>query len=245
LRAALILVIVAFVATVLVRLPARVLLLLLPADVTCETPVGTVWSGSCGRLRIGALAVSGLSWRLHPAALLRLRIAADLASEDPAARGHARAELAPDGAVAISGLAASVALPGSAGLVPPGVSGTMQLAIDSARIAGAHLVAVQGSVELQQLHIANPAADLGGFALQFAPPVAPPNQSAAIVGQLRDLNGPLSVIGVLQLSPSGSYDLEGSVATKSGASNELMQLLQWLGPPDAQGRRALSLTGTL
>jgi hypothetical protein len=125
LRAALILVIVAFIATVLVRLPARVLLWMLPADVACETPVGTVWSGSCGRLRIGALAVSGLSWRLHPAALLRLRIAADLASEDPATRGHARAELAPDGAVAISGLAASVALPGSAGLVPPGVSGTM------------------------------------------------------------------------------------------------------------------------
>jgi general secretion pathway protein N len=241
LRAALILVIVAFIATVLVRLPARVLLLMLPADVACEAPVGTVWSGSCGRLHMGALAVSGLSWRLHPAALLRLRLGADLASEDPAARGHARAELAPDGAVAISALAASVALPGGAGLVPPGVSGTMQLAIDSARIAGAHLVAVQGSVELQQLHIENPAADLGGFALQFAPP----NQSAAIVGQLRDLNGPLSVSGVLQLSPSGSYDLEGSVAARPGASNELMQLLQWLGPPDAQGRRALSLTGTL
>ena len=233
--------IVAFIATVLVRLPARVLLLMLPADVACEAPVGTVWSGSCGRLRMGALAVSGLSWRLHPAALLRLRLCADLASEDPAARGHARAELAPDGAVAISALAASVALPGGAGLVPPGVSGTMQLAINSARIAGAHLVAVQGSVELQQLHIENPAADLGGFALQFAPP----NQSTAIVGQLRDLNGPLSVNGVLQLSPSGSYDLEGSVAARPGASDELMQLLQWLGPPDAQGRRALSLSGTL
>ena len=233
--------IVAFIATVLVRLPARVLLLMLPADVACEAPDGTVWSGSCGRLRMGALAVSGLSWRLHPATLLRLRLCADLASEDPAAHGHARVELAPDGAVAISALAASVALPGGAGLVPPGVSGTMQLAINSARIAGAHLVAVQGSVELQQLHIENPAADLGGFALQFAPP----NQSTAIVGQLRDLNGPLSVSGVLQLAPSGSYDLEGSVAARPGASNELMQLLQWLGPPDAQGRRALSLSGTL
>jgi hypothetical protein len=241
LRAALILVIVAFIATVLVRLPARALLLMLPADVACEAPDGTVWRGSCGRLRMGAIAVSGLSWRLHPATLLRLRLCADLASEDPAARGHARVELAPDGAIAISAMAASFALPGGAGLVPPGVSGTLQLAIDSARIADAHLVAVQGSVELQQLHIENPAADLGGFALQFAPP----NQSAAIVGQLRDLNGPLSVSGVLQLSPSGSYDLEGSVAARPGASDELMQLLQWLGPPDAQGRRALSLSGTL
>jgi general secretion pathway protein N len=241
LRAALILVVVAFVATVLVRLPARVLLFMLPADVACEAPIGTVWSGSCDRLRVGALAVSGLSWRLHPAALLRLRLGADLASEDPAARGHAQVELAPDGELAITALAASVALPGSAGLVPAGVSGTLQLAIDSARIAGAHLVAVQGSVELQQLHVENPAADLGGFALQFAPP----NQSAAIVGQLRDLNGPLSVTGVLQLSPTGSYDLEGSVAARPGASAELTQLLQWLGPPDAQGRRALSLAGTL
>jgi len=241
LRAALILAAVVFLVTLLVRLPSRALLPLLPPDVTCVAPAGTVWSGSCEELRVGAAAVSNLSWALHPAALLRLRIAADLTSPDPEARGHAQVELALNGNLAITALAATVAMPSGSGLVPAGTSGTLQLAIESARIQDRHLVAVQGKIDLQHIHIENPPAYLGSFELQFAPP----NEGAAMVGQLRDLNGPLSVIGLLQLSRTGSYELEGSVAPRPGASADLTQTLQLLGLPDAQGRRAFSLAGSL
>lgn len=241
LRAALILAAIAFLVTLLMRLPARALLPLLPADVTCAAPAGTVWRGSCGQLRVAEVAVSGLSWVLHPAALLRLRLAADLASQDPEARGQAQVELALNGSLAITALAASVALPSSAVVVPDGTSGNMQLAIDSARIEGRHLVALQGRIDLQQIRIENPQADLGSFELQFAPPKDP----AVMVGQLRDLNGPLSLSGVLQLSPTGGYQLDGSVMPRPGASAELTQKLQILGPPDAQGRHEFSLAGSL
>jgi hypothetical protein len=53
------------------------------------------------------------------------------------------------------------------------------------------------------------------------------------------------VSGLLQLSPSGAYDLEGSVAPRPGASADLTQTLQLLGAPDAQGRRPFSLAGSL
>jgi hypothetical protein len=241
LRATLILAAVVFLSTLLVRLPARALLALLPADVSCAAPDGTVWSGSCEELRIGTLRVSSLSWTLHPAALLRLRLAADIASQDPAANGHAQLELAPNGNLEITGLAANVALPGGSAPVPAGTSGTLQLAIGSARIEDRHLVALLGKIDLQDLHIENPAADLGSFELQFAPP----GQGGAVVGQLRDLNGPLAVSGLLQLSPAGVYDLEGTLAPKPGASADLTQALQLLGAPDAQGRRAFSLAGSL
>ena len=230
-----------FVITLVVRLPARVLTGLLPADVVCDSPGGTVWSGSCGALRAGTLVIAGLSWQLHPAALLRLELGADLSSEDPAAHGQAQARLGLDGDVQITALAATLALPGGLGLVPAGTRGNMHLAIDSARLTGGHLVAVQGRIALQQLHIANPAADLGSFELQFAPP----DPNAGIVGQLRDLDGPLSVIGVLQLARTGSYELEGSVAPKPDTGADLTQVLQLLGPPDTQGRRAFSIAGTL
>jgi hypothetical protein len=240
LRAALILAVAVFLVTLLARLPAGALLPLLPADVVCSAPEGTVWRGSCGELRLGQLPVAGLSWTLHPAALLRLRIAADVASQDPGANGHAQVELAPNGDLAITALSANVALPSGSGLVPAGTSGTLQLAIDSAQIQGGHLIAVQGKIALQQLHIENPAADLGSFELAFAPP-----NEAAIVAQLRDLDGPLSVTGVLQLLHTGSYDLEGSIAARPGASAQLTQALQLLGPADARGRRPLSLAGSL
>jgi hypothetical protein len=241
LRAALILAAVVFLITLLVRLPARALLPLLPSDVGCAAPAGTVWNGSCEELRVGTMAIMSLSWVLHPAALLHLHIAADLTSQDPAASGHARVELAPDGHLGIDELAANVVLPGGLGLVPAGTSGTLQLAIDSARLEDGHLVALQGKVDLQNLHIQNPPADLGSYELQFTPP----GDDAAVHGELRDLNGPLAVSGSLRLSPTGSYVLEGSVAPRPAAGADLTQALQLLGAPDAQGRRAFSLTGSL
>ena len=247
-RAALILLGVVFLATVIVRLPPRALLWALPADVACEAPGGTIWSGSCGELRVDAVTLQGLSWQLHPGALLHLRLAADLTSDDPAASGHAQVELARGGEVSIAALRAQVALPGHVGLVAPGTSGTLQLAIDSARIAGGHLTALQGRSVLQQLRLANPPADLGSFELLFAPPVAGaqlPGVAGAMLGQLRDLNGPVSVTGVLRLSPDGSYELAGSIASKSDAGTDVTQLLQLLGPADALGRRDFSIAGTM
>ena len=117
----------------------------------------------------------------------------------------------------------------------------MQLAIDSAHIEGRHLVAMQGRIDLMQIHSGNPSADLGSFELQFVPPTQP----AVVVAQLRDLNGPLSLTGVLQLSSTGSYQLDGSVSARPGASAELTQKLQILGPPDSQGRQLFSIAGSL
>jgi hypothetical protein len=241
LRAALILAVAAFVVTLLVRLPARALLPLLPPDVACAAPDGTVWHGSCGQLRVGTLSVSDLSWVLHPAALWRLRIVADLESRDPQALGRGQVELARNGDLAVTALAATLSLPSGSGPIPAGASGTLLLAIDSARIQGGHLIAIQGKIDLQQLHIEQPPADLGSFELKFAPP----NGAAPMLGQLTDLNGPLSVVGLLQLSPTGSYELEGSIAPRPGAGEDLTQMLQLLGPPDTQGRRTFSLAGSL
>jgi hypothetical protein len=234
LRAALILAAIAFLVTLLMRLPARTLLPLLPPDVSCTAPTGTVWSGACGQLHAGQVTLSGLS-------LLRLHLAADLVSPDPDARGQAQVDLARNGTLAITGLAATVALPGNAPVVPAGISGSMQLAIDSAHIEGRHLVAMQGRIDLMQIHSDNPSADLGSFELQFVPPTQP----GVVVAQLRDLNGPLSLTGVLQLSSTGSYQLDGSVSARPGASAELTQKLQILGPPDAQGRQQFSIAGSL
>ena len=239
-RLALLLAAIVFLITLLVRLPARALLALLPADVTCAGPSGTVWLGSCEELRVGAMPLAGLSWALHPAAMLRLRLAADLSSQDPAAHGQAQLEFAPNGDLAISALAASVAVPGRSGLAAGIGTASLQLSIDSARIQAGHLVALVGTIDLLQLHLGNPPAELGDFELKFAP-----SKAATMAGQLRDLNGPLSVSGILQLSPAGAYQLEGSVAPKPGASEDVTRTLQILGPADAEGRRTISLAGSL
>jgi hypothetical protein len=49
----------------------------------------------------------------------------------------------------------------------------------------------------------------------------------------------------LQLSAAGSYELDGTVAMRDASNAGLQQMLQLLGPADAQGRYAFSVAGTL
>ncbi|MGH8144186.1 MAG: type II secretion system protein N [Steroidobacteraceae bacterium] len=240
-RTAIVLAILVFVATLLARWPARALTPLLPAGISCDTPSGTVWHGSCAQLRSGRTTLAGFSWTLHPAALLRLHLSADLRSEDPRASGYAHVQLARGEELQISAVSAQLPLQGGLTLLPRGLTGTVQVALEQAQIRQGQLIALVGSVRVLQLRSEDQAADLGSFQLQFPP--APPGDP--IQGQLRDLGGPLSVRGQLRLTRGNNYELSGSVAARDDASPQLIQALQLLGPPDAQGRRMFSLAGSL
>jgi len=241
LRSALILAAVLFLLTLLVRLPARVLLGYLPPDINCEDPSGTVWHGTCGQVRGEGLSIAGVSWTVHPMALLSLKLSADLSSADPNAGGSVSVEAIRSGDVSISALRATLPIAGDASILPAGSSAIVVLALPSAKIHDEHLIAAEGTVVVQHLHIAKPPSDLGSYELQFAPPSPGPT----IGGQLRDLEGPLAVNATLHLQPNGSYDIDGTVAARSGASDDLAKALQlFLGPADAQGQHTFSLAGT-
>jgi hypothetical protein len=241
-RMALLLAAVIFLVTLLIRLPARLLVSFLPGDITCEDISGTVWQGSCGQLRSNGLSIAGLSWKLHPLALLRATISADLSSADPGNGGTGSVEVQRSGDISITELHASLALPAGSGVLPPGASLVLMLALPSAKVHDSRLVSIAGTVDMKQLHISNPPADLGSYELQF-----PAGESQSTMnGQLRDLEGPLEVNGQLTLQPSGSYEVNGTVASRASASEDLNKALQlFLGPADTQGRRTFSLAGSL
>jgi len=239
-RTAVVITVLLFLVTLVVRLPAALVAGLLPAPLHCEDASGTLWSGACGQLRSGTFSVSDLTWTLHPSALLRLSIAADVESADPALRGHAAIDYSRGGLLSMTQLNASAALQRGALLGLP-VTGVVVLALPQASVLEGHVRSLQGSITLQQLHIANPPTDLGDFELQFAPQGA----GDPMIGQLRDVNSPLSVAGQLRLLPSGAYELSGTLAAHDPQDAHLNQVLQLLGPADAQGRHAFSLAGTL
>lgn len=240
-RLALILAALIFVATLLVRLPASLLLSHLPADLVCDEPSGTVWHGSCAEVHDGGISVAGVSWTLHPASLLKLMVSADLSSADPNAGGSASITLDRSGEANISALHATMPLTASSNILPAGSSATLVLSLPSLRIRDEHLVAIEGTIELNQLHVADAAPALGSFQMQFLPA----DENADIDGRLRDLEGPLAVDGLMKLQPTGAYEINGTVATRPGAPYDLEKTLQVLGPADPQGRRTFSLAGTL
>ncbi len=246
LKSALLLAAAMFLLTVLVRLPAAALSWLLPANVQCLSPSGTLWQGECTELRMPNLELAGVRWSLHAWSLLRARASFDLQSDDPRATGSTHLTLHPDGDMDLDALQATVPMPGPFSPLPPGWSGQLALDVAQASLRNSHIASLEGVITARQLHSEQPTADLGSFELRFpGNGTAAESRSSPMIGALRDLEGPLSVQATVTLTPNGAYELEGSLAARPDAAAELQQLLQMLGPADAQGRRPFSLAGTL
>jgi len=75
-------------------------------------------------------------------------------------------------------------------------------------------------------------------------PISFPGGGTEPVGTLVDLGGPLAVQGTLRLTDQPGYVLEGQVAPRADAAPDLVSDLQFLGSPDAEGRRPFNIAGT-
>jgi hypothetical protein len=231
-----------FLLTVLLRLPAAWVSGRLPDAVHCEFPVGTVWSGSCGQLRVAAVSLSELHWQLLPLQLLRLRLAARLTCSDPRAMGTA--DLAVGFRQALYLRNVDVDLPVESGIVPwfpDDWNGQLHIDLVSADLQGGRLNAARGTLTARSLRGAYGQSELGSYTLKFLEP-GPDGQIRA---ELKDLGGPLQLQGQLQLRRDGNYELNGHVMTRAQASDDLQHWMQLLGPPDPVGMRPFSLGGVL
>jgi len=247
-RYALLLAALVFVITMLTRLPASLVLDHWSGPVHCTGASGTLWHGSCERLAVGPGGISGLQWTAHPAALLRARLAADVTSSDPAASGQAYLEWQPGGELLIEQLTAHLAPAALVAWLPSGLRASLQLAVARARLRAGHVIALEGTLDLQQLQLQLPAPGtaLGSYELRFAPyPESGATADGTMQGTLRDLEGPLSLRGQVRLHSTGRYELSGRLAARPQAGTEVQRLLELLGPADADGTRAIDFAGVL
>ena len=86
---------------------------------------------------------------------------------------------------------------------------------------------------------------IGSYHVEMPDPTASGTAAGVLSARVNDKEGPLSFEGRLTLSPDRSFLLEGTVAPRGSTSASLAQSLQYLGPPDASGRRPVSVSGTL
>jgi len=236
-----ILVIVAFAAIVLARLPASWLLPTGP-DFNCASVEGSLWSGYCGGLTVQGTPLGDLTWRLRPARLLAGKLAAHIDLEHPpttSAQGDV--EIGLGDTIVVRHLTASLPLdpkllPG----VPPTLSGTLHVDLALAKVTRRGVVdRLEGRIEANDLvDRSGYVTPLGNFAVTF------PSGTAQPTGDLQDTGGPLAVQGKLVLTPQPGYDLSGYVTPRASAVPALVNAIQFLGSPDAQGRRQFGLSGT-
>jgi general secretion pathway protein N len=237
-----VLVIVAFAAIVLARLPASWVLPAAGADFSCGTVAGTLWSGYCTGLRVRGTAMGDLTWQLRPARLLLGKLAAHVDLEHPpATSAQGDVEIGLGGAIVARNLTASLPLdPAQLPGVPPTLTGSLRLELALAKVTRKGAVTrLKGRIEAHDIvDSSGYVTPLGNFAVTFPGGTAPPT------GHVQDLGGPLSVDGQLVLTAQPGYDLSGYVTPRASAVPALINALEFLGTPDAQGRRQFALSGT-
>ena len=237
-----VLVIVAFAAIVLARLPASWLLPASGPDFSCASVAGSLWNGYCSGLKVRGTALGDLTWQLRPSRLLLGKLAAHVDVEHPpATSAQGDVEIGLGGTVVARDLTASLPLdpkllPGA----PLTLSGTLHLDLAIARVTRNGVIErLEGRIEASDLvDHSGYVTPLGNFVVTF------PGGTPQPAGDVQDAGGPLAVQGKLVLTPQPGYDLSGYVTPRQSATQALINAIQFLGSPDAQGRRQFALSGT-
>jgi general secretion pathway protein N len=231
----------AFAVIVLARLPASWLLPTGP-NFSCATVAGSIWGGYCSGLRVRGAALGDLTWQLRPGRLLLGRLAAHIDLEHPpetSAQGEV--EIGLGGTVVARDVTASLPLdPTVLPAVPPTLTGTLHLDLALARVARNGVVrGLKGRIEARDLvDRSGYVTPLGNFAVTF------PGGTPEPTGDVEDVGGPLQVTGKLVLTPQPGYDLSAYVTPRASATQALVNAIEFLGSPDAQGRRQFAMSGT-
>jgi general secretion pathway protein N len=205
---------------------------------------GTVWHGAAQVVQSGNVNIGSLQWTLRALPLLTGRAVADVKLDRIDGYAQGNVSIKSSGELLLHDVDASLpvsTLPPN--LIAGGWTGKLTLKLSTVEIIARWPTQLVGSIEV--LDLAGPArrpTAMGSYKLVF--PEQPP--SAVLRAALTDISGPLQLAGTLELKASDrSYVLEGLIAARSEASSELSNSLQFLGPADAQGRRPISLAGTM
>jgi general secretion pathway protein N len=233
-----------FAGIIIARLPADWIMPGPKSGVTCSDVDGTIWNGTCTGLTVQQQPIGDVSWEVHPSRLLSGKLNADLVLTRPDGTSHGTVEVGMDKKVTGHDIQADLPLDHAfIPSLPPDLHGKIHAQIGFLRVDQDTIKAIQGHVEARDLveGAGTAAQSWGSYSVTF-----PAAADGDPVGELRDLGGgPLQVKGTLKLTsdPPG-FDLQGMVKPQPSAPPDLVQQIQFLGRPDAEGFRPFSMANS-
>jgi general secretion pathway protein N len=221
---------------------------LAPQGVNLTGLEGTLWSGRAAAGTVGDLALRDIRWTLRPLRLLLGRLAATVEARLSDGFVSANVSASPS-SVALSDVRASTSLATLRGMLPlSGVRGDASVSLDELELAGGAVTKVLGELRLAKLEVApfvptgsRELLPIGNYTVSFIEA-----QNAGVNATFVDSGGPLEVTGTLELDAARAYTLDGFIKPRPDASQTLVDGLAIVtAEPDAEGRRRLTLTGSL
>jgi general secretion pathway protein N len=209
---------------------------------------GTLWSGSAAAGSVGDLALHDLSWSVRPASLLRGRLTTDFEAQLADGFVKARASATPS-RIELTDLRASTSLQTLSGVLPlQGVRGLMSAQLASLRLEHGAVTAIVGELRLAGVAVRPFMASASGQLLALGSYIVRFMESPGdgVAASFNDTEGPLEVSGTATLDPERRYMIDSLIKPRPDAPPELVDGLKIMTEdPDAEGRRRLTLTGSL
>jgi general secretion pathway protein N len=236
----------AFVVFALVTLPASVVLSRLgAAGVTASGVSGSIWNGKAQVLQVRGINLGIVEWDLHVLPLFTLHANADVKVTRSDGFAATKLSVGPGGTITLEGLTASLPLNALPNVhIPGGWTATVNAKFARLTLDKGWPTHVDGT--LDAVDVTGPAskpANAGSYRVVFDPAAS---NAEMIQGTLSDAgDGPLQINGTLQLKRDRSYVLDTLVAIKPDAPRNWTRALEYLGPPNAQGRRPFTMDGVL
>jgi Type II secretion system (T2SS), protein N len=229
-------------------LPASLAARFMPAQVRAEDFSGKLLHGAAGKIRVNARDAGAIEWQVHPLALLRLALVADVHWVKVGFVIDGTAELKPGG-FAAHGISGGGPIEDLQTLgFAAGWKGVAHLTFSAIKGNFRSLEAAEGKIDVANISSASVAqgSDLGSYELQLgAQSIAPDGSMSAT---LNDTGGPIEAQAQIRFSPATRIGmLSGTLKERAEASpalrNQLSNLSQ-LRPRDAAGRFPVELEFT-
>jgi hypothetical protein len=217
----------ALLAVIVIEVPASIVTHFLPPTVHAEDFSGSIWHGSAGKISVMARDAGALEWRLHPAALLGMAVAADL--------HWVKVGFVVDAAVKLDGNGVYAHdLKGSGPIedlrdlgVAAGWRGTADINFTDLNLDLGKARSAVGDIRVSNLTAPQIAdgADLGGYDLRLADGAV--DGTGNVTAQLNDTGGPLDLQAVVHYSATERTGiLTGTVRERPGAPPALLNQLE-------------------
>jgi len=206
---------------------------------------GSVFKGTAQQLRYRQQTLGDLDWHWQPSGLLRGGLAYALHLRAATTDLQSELMLSLPRELSLRNLRGQVTtqtLLRSLGQPPPSFTARLNptglnLALSTPQ---ARLQAADGSVTVDQIVIAGlEPVDFGVLNIQLS------TRQNAIHTTVQSTNSPVALVAEGVLSPTGEYQLTGSLSPRPSADESVRSLLPLLGSPAADGAYRLDLSGRL
>lgn len=231
-----------FVLCALLTFPARVAYLwIVPDDIRLSGITGSIWNGSAVEGSAADMYFSSLSWTFKPLSLFVGKLELDAKINTTAGPISASAGISFGGKTTLSDLVGSLTLAAvHPALQANRIDGLLSIQMQSLTLENGIPTAATGVITIGNLLAGMLSPEpLGNFRAEFT------TRDDGIVGVVADAGAILVVAGTITLGRDRAYLFTGSVAANAETPPALNRNLQFLGSPDANGRRQFRFEGIL